>query len=781
MIKPESDNFDMLKGRSIRSSSWNDYGSFESHRLTQRRASDQRFSQHTRHLPSRTLAFLSYTENPKLHFVQPYKTLQLLDEEQSQIEEHVDSIANHIELQEDLMQDDPLSEMRRIEALRDMPECLTVKRSIKAKLSQSINLKSNKQGLSTWKRFKYTFSIFFIKIIIGLKNFLSNFEIWHHSIKSIEGHFGSGVATYFKFLRWLFLLNIISCFLSVFFIVIPQSLIEIYSEPLHIVLHLYFNDLLINIFLQKKKKIVSLHILIRGFMQNTISFYGFYSNYSVEIIPGYTYNIPTAYIISMLSCYLFIFTLLSVKVTKSYRKCFIETSGGIHNLYANKIFCGWDHNITSYKAACLRSSSIYRELKELLAEPDAFNETSCLAKLYKFFIQFIVNISVMVTIVGTGILIWTLLSAHMPQKSNLVSILTIPLVVTIIMSIFPVIISQLVKIENYRNKRIALFVTMIRIFAMAVIVIGTLLVYWLTFGLTDCWQTELAQEMYRLIIFDFLIFIIGSFIVEAVHYYVYSTVWKKIGAPNFDIAINTLNLIYNQILFWVAFYFSPLLSVISVVKIFLTFYIKKFGLMRHCEPPLIPWRAAQTQTLFLALTFLGMTGALTMLGYVVTTVECNVCGPFQNYNYTWEVVIERVLDLQRDSKAWKIITSLAKPGVGAAILIAMSVTVYCFRSKAEASRQMVQILREMLVLQSRDKDFLLNEFSKVADENWLQRRIAFNESRINSIDPQKELHVQTPFKSHIASMIFDGSPHKSENIQNSTPSCSKHYVTFDYS
>lgn len=117
-------------------------------------------------------------------------------------------------------------------------------------------------------------------------------------------------------------------------------------------------------------------------------------------------------------------------------------------MYANKIFCGWDHNITSYKAACLHSSSIYRELKELLAEPDTFNDTSCLAKLNKFFIQFIVNISVMVTIVGTGILIWTLLSAHMPQKSNLVSILTIPLVVTIIMSIFPVIISQLVNKKN---------------------------------------------------------------------------------------------------------------------------------------------------------------------------------------------------------------------------------------------------------------------------------------------------------------------------------------------
>lgn len=82
-----------------------------------------------------------------------------------QIDKHVENIASHIELQEELMHDDPLSEMRRIEALRDMPECLTVKRSIKAKLSQSINFKSRKKVLSRWKKFKYTFSIFFIKVI----------------------------------------------------------------------------------------------------------------------------------------------------------------------------------------------------------------------------------------------------------------------------------------------------------------------------------------------------------------------------------------------------------------------------------------------------------------------------------------------------------------------------------------------------------------------------------------------------------------------------------------
>lgn len=39
------------------------------------------------------------------------------------------------------------------------------------------------------------------------------------------------------------------------------------------------------------------------------------------------------------------------------------------------------------------------------------------------------------------------------------------------------------------------------------------------------------------------------------------------------------------------------------------------------------------------------------------------------------------------------------------------------RAKAQASKELVHILREMLVLQSRDKDFLLKEFSKVADQS----------------------------------------------------------------
>jgi hypothetical protein len=46
-----------------------------------------------------------------------------------------------------------------------------------------------------------------------------------------------------------------------------------------------------------------------------------------------------------------------------------------------------------------------------------------------------------------------------------------------------------------------------------------------------------------------------------------------------------------------------------------------------------------------------------------------------------------------------------------------SVVVYYLRAKAEASKQMVRILREMLAWQARDKEFLLKTFSTASDKS----------------------------------------------------------------
>lgn len=56
------------------------------------------------------------------------------------------------------------------------------------------------------------------------RDVLFSMELWYNGIRLIEGHFGSGVATYFRFLRWLFIMNVIVSIVTLGFVVIPQAL-----------------------------------------------------------------------------------------------------------------------------------------------------------------------------------------------------------------------------------------------------------------------------------------------------------------------------------------------------------------------------------------------------------------------------------------------------------------------------------------------------------------------------------------------------------------------------
>lgn len=58
---------------------------------------------------------------------------------------------------------------------------------------------------------------------------------------------------------------------------------------------------------------------------------------------------------------------LNFSMAWSYRKSFIETSGGV-TMYAHRVFCSWDYSISNKKAAEVKQSSIFNELKTTLDE-----------------------------------------------------------------------------------------------------------------------------------------------------------------------------------------------------------------------------------------------------------------------------------------------------------------------------------------------------------------------------------------------------------------------------
>lgn len=74
---------------------------------------------------------------------------------------------------------------------------------------------------------------------------------------------------------------------------------------------------------------------------------------------------------------------------------------------------------------------------------------------------------------------------------------------------------------------------------------------------------------------DLLLAVVGITMAETIRSQLKRRVWPSLTAPGFDINRNTLNLIHNQTLFWVGFFFSPLLPAVIVIKMYFTFHIKK--------------------------------------------------------------------------------------------------------------------------------------------------------------------------------------------------------------
>ncbi|KAJ3637950.1 hypothetical protein MTP99_001368 [Tenebrio molitor] len=347
---------------------------------------------------------------------------------------------------ETLMEDTPVAEQLRKEALKDLPPL---------------------RPISFCKRVKYRINISFNKFVDSLKK-INYFELWHGTLKDIEGRFGSGYAYYFKFLRWLFVMNFLLAVLSLVLTAVPQIVYDGSgsNETRH-------NTNSFNI----KEVFVGNG---SGMLEETVLYYGHYTDQSIQLIPHLAFDMPAAYFSVMAVLYMISFVALAVSVAESYRRSFIKTEGGLQNIFASKIFCGWDFGIATKEAAALKSSAIYNELRELLSEAIKNDpRRSCLHKFYTSIIQIVVNLLVLVVLGAVGWLTWMLLTRFSLDNSD--NILITPVIVNIIIMIIPIIFNYIAKYEDYNNPKTAIYITLSVLFSGSVIV-GVILTFCLDIG-----------------------------------------------------------------------------------------------------------------------------------------------------------------------------------------------------------------------------------------------------------------------------------------------------------
>lgn len=619
-----------------------------------------------------------------------------------------------------LRADSNFSEAVALATLRNSKQSLTLKRSVKRRLtsSRADHASAAQRSVSWWRRTKFSFAMAMQRLKRGLLDALSHVDLWHSHLKDIQGNFGSGVASYFLFLRRLLALNFCMGALLVGFVIVPQLIYSRSPSPVRSdVSNIFgYKDPFINIFTGA------------GLFADTVMYYGHYCNVTVRWPQGnpLTYNLPLAYFFTVAVCLFACLVTLAYSLTRSYKQNYIETSIGVKDVYCAKVFSAWDFSIASREAAMLKSRSIYNELKELLSMERRAVEAPPTwgIRIGKFLARVTINLVIIAIMVGSGALVYHLLSKKSLETDvPVLGEMTVSLTVGTLCFVLPTLFLALSRLEFIERVQTRLYLNLTRVTLAKMVLLGVLMYFWLASKQREdkCWESRLGQELYRLLVVDTaFVLLLTTGVGESLRSVVYKHITPRVGPPELDIAHNTLDLIYTQTLVWAGMFYCPLLPLVGCVKLVLTFYVKRVSVM-CTQPSVRPWRAVHAQTVFLALTFLSFVLATGALGYSLLSIQpSKVCGPFKGLETTYTAFLS-LFDLEGWSTAEQTETSrvfqyLLSPFSFFLGIVLLSLGVYYMRALARAHAEMVSLLREQLIMEGKDKVFLLQLFEKAMEQ-----------------------------------------------------------------
>ncbi|XP_075413608.1 transmembrane channel-like protein 3 [Tenrec ecaudatus] len=216
---------------------------------------------------------------------------------------------------------------------------------------------------------------------------------WEMRIKKIESHFGSGVASYFIFLRWLFGINIVLTAMTCAFIVIPEL---IAGQP--------FGSTASKTI--PKEHMASAQDLdtvwsLGGYLQYSVLFYGYYGR--ERSIGRAGYRLPLAYFLVGMAVFAYSFIILLRKMAKNSRTSLASASRENYT-FCWRVFCAWDYLIGNAEAAESKTAAIVNSIREAILEEQEKKKSKNLA--VTICLRIIANILVLLSLAGSIYLIY---------------------------------------------------------------------------------------------------------------------------------------------------------------------------------------------------------------------------------------------------------------------------------------------------------------------------------------------------------------------------------------
>ncbi|XP_024914113.1 transmembrane channel-like protein 5 isoform X2 [Cynoglossus semilaevis] len=578
----------------------------------------------------------------------------------------------------------PLSTRERIQAIQELPMSFEEKKHIR---SQVLAFKSSNQSrqCTCFTDCSENVSLFFRRCGYAIRSTKQTLGLWQGTMKEIGGKFGTSVLSYFLFLKWLLMFNIFSFLVNFSFITIPVLVFEPSpNTPANVTFR-------------------GLELLTgAGYFRYTVMYYGGYSNETLHGLVDYDMQLSYFFTIAVYMA-LCVFVLV-ISATNSFKNNYTPEASASNGAW--QLLCSWDFRVTNERAVRQRKNNLRVQLKESLSENSYSEQLTLSVRLKHFGIYLGFWLLSIGLAAGCGASIFFLCRYEEQRTTDSVSwtlaqeaeTLVVPFVVSLMNLVVPLFYSLFNKFEHYSSQRRKVYALVLRNVFLRLSILGVLCYHWMNVVSKkySCWETIVGQSLYRLVIFDFMFLLLGSFFGEFL---------RKVGI-----------------------YFSPLLPAIQILKFFILFYLKKVSLTRNCQPPQRTGRAAQMQTAFICLLFFPFfVGSLSIVGYTAWSLTPSTqCGPFKGLNNTFSVVAVWMEELEEipgaDWVIWIYQRVIRSEVFYFLITIIIIIITYMFWQISQGRKELIGILKQQIVNEGKDKSFLLDKLQNLQKPNRSNKR-----------------------------------------------------------
>ncbi|KAL5011904.1 hypothetical protein ScPMuIL_010455 [Solemya velum] len=559
------------------------------------------------------------------------------------------------------------------------------------------------RGAQFWRRVKRETS-----------NFIASVVPWDMRIKQIESHFGSVVASYFVFLRWILWINVWLMLLPLCFVIIPEL---IAGKP-----HGTVDRKTIPA--DEMEASADLKTIWNAEVWCSAIFCGVLCYYGNSETIGNGYRLPLAYLLAGFATFAFSFMVVLRKMAENSRQSRLSNKDE-QFIFAWKLFSSWDFTIGHHETANNKVASISTTFKESILEEQE-------NKRRRIGLRILANFLVVIVLASSTYLITWLVSrsrhSNQGTDTNFWQENELTVVMTLISTLFPNFFDVISLMEKYHprtNLRWQLPGKERQIFVLNLLNLYTLFIalYYkkedmselLEFArqsgcnttrsvpptpfrnatvdvkdieipsITDtnctstvvgnatqiCWETMVGQEVFKLTIMD-LVFTVGQIVVLDFLRGLFLRFCNNLCCwdlektfpeyADFKTAENILHLINNQGMIWLGTFFAPGLPVLNLFKLVLMVYIRCWSVMACNVPQERIFRASRSNNFYYALLLIMLfLCTLPPLFAIVALEPSTDCGPFSGQSKMFTVLTD-TLESELPALATNIINYAASPG-----------------------------------------------------------------------------------------------------------------------